>query len=82
MHVDIVVVVTAVDEAQPAVDRFEKLVGRRVRHGEEELAQQHGAAEADRTSKRVRGTTRARAGCRVEGEGTESRDPEASGCVL
>lgn len=65
-----------------AQERVEKLVRRRAGHREEESAQQHGTPEADRAEKRVRGSAYPRASCREEGEGAESRDLEASGCLL
>lgn len=63
-------------------ERVEKFLWRWAGHREEESAQQHGTPEADRAAKRVRGSAYPRASCREEGEGAESRDLEASGCLL
>lgn len=63
-------------------ERVEKFLRRRAGHREEESAQQHGTPKADRAAKRVRGSAYPRASCREEGEGAESRDLEASGCLL
>ena len=55
-------VIAAVED--PRAEHLEKFLGRRAGHREEELAQQHGAPEADRAAERVRGAARAGAGGR------------------